>query len=599
MEAFRHTADDTTTARVGPTAREAAGAGPQAALVLFDRREARVVVLGEGESAVVGRSFPADVQLASRTLSRQHARLSLRDAQLQITDLDSRNGVVVRGERVRHAALHAGDVAWLGEVRLTVDSAGAPTNADGVITFERFHGALAQEMVRAREYRRPLSLMLLRRPGREPAIADYAPALRALLRPTESLAIYGAATVAVLLPESAQDSAERFFERVRERVDGKLVAGLAVFPGSANSDEALLTAVRHAVCRAEKDGPLVVAAAAHEDREAIADGVVLVRGSATARVHDLARRAARSRLPILILGETGTGKELLARDVHRASPRCDGPLRVVNCGALPPSLMESVLFGHAKGAFTGATAAQPGVFEQADGGTLFLDEVGELSPSAQAALLRVLETGLVQRLGATSERRVDVRLLSATHRDLTEMCRQQGFREDLLHRLNAVSLTLPPLRDRREEVRPLAELFLRQLSERDPVLSTEGPRSIHADAMARLERFAWPGNVRQLRNAIERAAVLALGEAIELEDLPEELRRTDAPLPTTAPPAPSLETTGSVTSATPFNERLAAFEADLIRRALAEAGGQRNRAAELLKMPLRTFMKRLKQYDLG
>jgi DNA-binding NtrC family response regulator len=324
-----------------------------------------------------------------------------------------------------------------------------------------------------------------------------------------------------------------------------------------------------------------------------ADGEIVAQNQRMLHAFDLARRAARSDLPVLVLGETGTGKEVLARTIHAASPRAMRPFHAFNCGALPPSLMQSVLFGHEKGAFTGAAQSHAGVFEQADGGTLFLDEVGELSAEAQVALLRVLEAKVVTRLGATMERKVDVRVLAATHRDLPALCIEGRFREDLMHRLNAVTLVLPPLRERSDEIPVFSERFLRGSH-----LPADCARSIAPAALDALCAYRWPGNIRQLKNVIERAAVLALGDVIELDDLPEELRvqtaskqaaeTRDPPKAKPTKPSPHL----------PFNQRMQEYEAELIRHALAESEGNRTRAAQRLRMPLRTLMKRLRTYGI-
>ena len=245
------------------------------------------------------------------------------------------------------------------------------------------------------------------------------------------------------------------------------------------------------------------------------------------------------------------------------------------------------------------------MFEQAHGGTLLLDEVGELSLSAQAALLRVLENKTLTRLGSGSERKVDVRVLAATHRDLPALCGERRFREDLLHRLNAVTLILPPLRERPEEVPAFVERFLRGGD-----LPQDSARAISPEALAKLCAYRWPGNVRQLKNVIERAAVLALGAVVDVEDLPEEVRgpAVTAPVPQPAPTTPPAPTASATTppppapepadSALSFRERLQQHEADLIRRALAQADCNRTRAARLLRMPLRTFMKRIKEYGI-
>lgn len=227
-------------------------------------------------------------------------------------------------------------------------------------------------------------------------------------------------------------------------------------------------------------------------------------------------RIAHSAAPILVQGETGTGKELAARAIHAASPRADFPLVCVNCASIAETLIESELFGHVQGAFTGAQQSRRGLIAEADGGTLFLDEVGELSLEAQAKLLRVIEDGEVRRVGSDRVRHVDIRLISATHRDLAEMVEQKRFREDLYYRLNVMPLRMPPLRDRGEDIVQLAELFLGEAAGRLP-----GQRGFRFSARAkkRLRAYPWPGNVRELENVIERAVILARGEVIDEDDL--------------------------------------------------------------------------------
>ncbi|WP_315852535.1 sigma-54-dependent transcriptional regulator [Mariniblastus fucicola] len=225
-------------------------------------------------------------------------------------------------------------------------------------------------------------------------------------------------------------------------------------------------------------------------------------------VFRLIQRVASSDKPVLIQGESGTGKELVSRAIHKSSPLSEKPLVVVNCAALPDQLLESELFGHEKGAFTGAVAAKPGLFEIADGGTLFIDEFGEMSGALQAKLLRVLEDGSMRRVGSVAERKVKVRVIAATNRDLDQEVKDKNFREDLFYRINVLGIMLPPLRQRAGDIRLLAEKF-------------SGPDwSVDEDVMTRLENYSWPGNVRQLQNAIERAKVLAEEDRIELKNLP-------------------------------------------------------------------------------
>jgi len=277
------------------------------------------------------------------------------------------------------------------------------------------------------------------------------------------------------------------------------------------------------------------------------------------------RKAARSDATVLLLGESGTGKEVIARALHRWSARSAGPFVAVNAAALAETLLESELFGHEKGAFTGAQARKAGKFELAQGGTIFLDEIGDISSATQAKLLRVLQERAFERVGGTETVTVDVRAIAATNRDLKKRVAEGKFREDLYYRLNVVSIALPPLRERRGEIRPLAEHFLRELK--------AGAR-FAPETLEVLDRYDWPGNVRELRNALERATVLHEGEEITPGDLPSEVLLSG--------PVPSDSYHGQVED----------YRKRLIRETLARFGGNQTRAAEALKLQ-RTYLARL------
>jgi two-component system response regulator AtoC len=286
----------------------------------------------------------------------------------------------------------------------------------------------------------------------------------------------------------------------------------------------------------------------------------------------------------LITGETGTGKELAALSLHAGGKRRDKPFVAVNCAALPESLAESELFGHERGAFTGAASAKVGYFEAADGGTLFLDEVGELPPPLQAKLLRAVETRQIVRLGETRPLPVDVRVVAATHRELAAEVKAGRFREDLYFRLCAAQVALPPLRSRPREIPLLARTFLEQACKQ---LGREVP-SLDAAALAQLSAHAWPGNVRELRNAM--AALAALHEGPTVDEVPL------GAAPQQAPPPPLAA--GPRKSFPPLAEELRALERTRMVEALEASGGVQKRAAQLIGMPLRTFVLKAKQYGL-
>jgi Nif-specific regulatory protein len=287
-----------------------------------------------------------------------------------------------------------------------------------------------------------------------------------------------------------------------------------------------------------------------------------------AEVVETLRAAAPTRSTVLLLGESGVGKEVLARAIHRWSDRADGPFIAVNCVALTAELLESELFGHERGAFTGALAQKRGRFELAQGGTIFLDEIGDLDPKLQAKLLRALQEREFQRVGGTRDIRVDVRVIAATNRDLHHAMAERTFREDLYYRLAVVSVRVPPLRERREDISSLAEDLLARFA-RD---LGKGQLALSADALDRLQSSEWPGNVRQLSNTIERAAVLAKGPVIRATDLAMDASRSTPPPASLADPLDAF----------PLSEAVEGYKMRRIRQALAQTGGNQSRAAELL-----------------
>jgi len=306
------------------------------------------------------------------------------------------------------------------------------------------------------------------------------------------------------------------------------------------------------------------------------------RSAAMQRLQVFIERVAATPATVLIHGESGTGKELAAAIIHGLSSVSTGPFVAINCAAIPESLLESELFGHEKGAFTGAVAQHEGVFSRADGGTLFLDEIGEMSLPTQARMLRVLETRSFTRVGGTREVAVSVRLIAATHRDLRAMVADGRFREDLLYRLSVIQTELPSLRERPEDIEPLVRHFAAQLG--DEI----GRRieSIAPDALEMLQRYRWPGNVRELRNVVERALVLGDGPVLELDDLPPELL-----LAAPAGPAPTIPQGGTIRT-------LVELEKIAIAEALQATGGNKARAAALLGIDRTTLYRKLKDHAL-
>jgi two-component system response regulator HydG len=320
-------------------------------------------------------------------------------------------------------------------------------------------------------------------------------------------------------------------------------------------------------------------ARALEKQLRVVQGAPIVGKSAAMReALETIARVADADVPVLLLGETGTGKSLAARTLHAQSTRANGPFVAVNCAALPDNLLESELFGHVRGAFTGATSSRDGLFVDADGGTLFLDEIGEMSTSLQAKLLHAIEHRTVRPVGGDHERAVDVRIVAATHKDLRKAVAEKTFREDLLYRLDVVSIELPALRHRRDDVPELVETFFRGAREKHP---TSPARRLSTEALEILLGYAWPGNVRELAHAIERAVLLARGEEVRGSELPESIRRA---------PAPSESFAGDVRTLREIQRRYAAW-------ALQQSGGHRSRTAEKLGVDRKTLGKLLDESE--
>jgi DNA-binding NtrC family response regulator len=584
---------------------------PQATIVIYAHDDTRVVELSEGDTVLVGRAAPADVIVEDLTISRKHARFSYNEGHVEIEDLGSRNGTLVHGARVQTARVRTGEDVRLGGVAVSVHLRHGAEPPLGISGYDQLVLRLEDEVVRARTFGHVLSVVALFAPDTNaPRVLDqvqpeprhvsrWAPRVREELRPVDALAVHGPFSVLALMPETNAAAAERIARRLTCLPGvSALYCGIATFPDTAKSASALVSAAQTAARSATQRSPVQQARGVAPGEE----GAPIVRADAMLRLYGLADRMAANNAPVLILGETGTGKEVIARHIHRASPRAHKRMVVINCAALPATLIESALFGHEKGAFTGADAVKKGVFEEADGSSLFLDEVGELSPAAQAALLRVLETRRFSRVGSAREIEVDTRIIAATHRDLETMVEARTFRADLYYRLNTMTAKVPPLRARREEIVPLARAFLQQTVER----WNTSARDFAPQTLELLGGYDWPGNVRELRNVIERAAVICTGDLLEPEDLPERVRSGVVPRETSVGqgPGPPARESGapdsepSDLSAVAFRDRVRDYEVKLITDALEAARGNQSRAAEILQMPLRTLVHKIKVFGL-
>ena len=551
--------------------------GPHAFLVIHVEgadRTSRVVDLPEGVDVTFGRSRGATIFVDSEKVSRTHARVRRTGDVIEVEDLGSRNGTRVNGEKIEGPhRLDSGDEISIGPILAIVGVAsGLRGHASAVADADAGEARLVAEVDRAVRYHRPVTLGIVR--VANDAVVD---AMSRALRPMDLMAEDAGDDYLVILPELGRDEGAAALERLLDfaRAAGASAStALARCPEDGTTVEALIGAARAAL-RAGRSPRAAVAAPV-----AAPAGGPVVLDAAMRRVYSLVERIADTPMTVLILGETGVGKELVAEAIHAKSSRRDRPLIKLNCAALPETLLESELFGYERGAFTGADRRKVGFFEAADGGTLFLDEIGEMPLSLQAKLLRVLERKVITRVGGTTEIATDARVVAATHRDLDAEVRAGRFRQDLLFRIGGFTLVVPPLRDRSAEIVPLAEHFARETA-------TEQGRpapTFADDARDALTGYTWPGNVRELKNAIERALVLC-GDQITAADLPDKLRDAGQ---RTRPVAPAADMRG----------HLAEVERAAIVAALEAEGHNQTRAARRLGLSRRALIYKMEKYGL-
>jgi len=505
---------------------------------------------------VLGRAPECDVPIDDGGVSRRHASIEKREGRWVVEDLGSRNGTSVNGEIVKGAtrALEAGDVVRIARTEIVLATLSPLERAT-----DPAEGRAARQFATTSS----------QHGGRAAIVRVVAPRGRNL---SELRGLLDGAGVVesrtetewILVPfDPATEAVSSLVERLRSTAPE-----FTIDAASAPEDGASFHALWIRLHAATREAPTIAG--------------VVVADAEMRRIYEFADRLAKVDTTVLILGETGVGKDVLARHVHTQGARKEGPFVRLNCASLPETLLESELFGHERGAFTGADRRKTGYFEAAHRGTLFLDEVGELPASAQVKLLNVLETRAIVRIGGTQEVPVDVRVLCATHRDLVKEVEKGRFREDLFYRISTVKLRIPAIRERPSEVRLLSNVFGAQFAERMGFR----PPAFSEAAMEALVRFAWPGNVRQLRNAIEHAVLLSDGKTIEIAHLPSEL--VDVAAPSEAKGDASASVRSSVET----------FERDQLRAALEAEKWNQTRAAQRLGLSRRALIYKMQKYDL-
>jgi DNA-binding NtrC family response regulator len=534
-------------------------------LVVMGEAVFETVALPTRGEVIVGRGSEADVRVAEPRASRRHARLVLGD-DIRVEDLGSANGTRVRGRKLeagKPVTVAAGEAIAIGALVLMVQVNRVASPRRGVLPHAELEGRIDWECARGEAT--GVGFSVARVVAGERAAASASPSS---IRAVDVVGRCGPGELGLLLPAlvgPAALKAARAFAATLEAGKGEARVGVATYPQDGRNAAALLARAGE---RAEVAAPDAWAP------------VTCVEESVR-RLYALAARAASGAIGVVILGETGVGKDVLARFLHDASPRAARPFVSVNCAALSESLLESELFGHERGAFTGAGAAKEGLLETAPGGTVFLDEVGELPAATQAKLLRAVETREVLRVGGVRARKIDVRFVAATNRDLEADVARGAFRRDLYFRLNGMTLSIPPLRERPRDLPLLARAFVKTLSagsgrRRAPALSD--------GALAVLATHAWPGNVRELRNVLERALLLCDGDVVSEAHLPTESF--------VAPPAPPP------LAAAPAQEPRDAERARILA-ALTACAGNQSRAAKKLGISRKVLIARLDAYGVA
>ena len=546
-------------------------------LVVADNAVIAIHVLPETGSVTIGRGADNSVQIDDESISRRHAVLHVGPV-MRIEDLGSSNGTKLRDVAIppnRPHDVNVNELMTLGSLTLIIQGRFTSPQVSRIATHDYFQTRLEEECARAERNGTQFAVIGIRvSPGAPDSVVVEA--LMSTLRTSDVLAKVGEREYELLLVDATRPQAEHVSQRLTDcllELHTTSTSLVVHFPSDGRNAYELMTRL-----------------AGHGDDTERGDGGedLVIAEQSMRDLYALIQRIAASDLPVLILGETGVGKEKMSRAVHNESPRASKPFIAINCAALNDALLESELFGHERGAFTGANTVKTGLLEAASGGTVFLDELGDMSLAIQAKLLRVIEEGEVRRVGGIKSRKINVRFIAATNTDLEAATERGRFREDLYFRLSAATLVIPPLRERPREI----ELLARRFANRAFARTTGFPKAkeFTPEALTMLKGYSWPGNIRELRNVIERAVLLCGNAAIGTEHLPvEKMRGTFVRAPTN---------NAMIAVADPDQTLPPPDERTRILDALKQADGNQAKAASLLGVSRRTLINRLEQYNL-
>jgi DNA-binding NtrC family response regulator len=579
------------------------GMGRLHALVISDKVVATYPLPDSG-TIKVGRSPQCEIQIDEASISRAHAAIAI-GPPIMIADLGSANGTRVRDrklERDQPIEITPGEAIQLGSATLIIQRQAAPIRPHRLWTHDYFEVRLEEECARAA--RRGMEFAVIRVRCTSPVTPESIHrALGDLVRMSDVVGEYGPADYEILLVDTGIEAAELAERRIVSELSRHGISvrvGTACYPRDGRNSDELMARVEGA-------------ARGIASTEGARQRLDVVPERTMQDLYALAARVANGTISVLILGETGVGKEVLAEKVHKLSPRTDKPYLRLNCAALSETLLESELFGHERGAFTGAVGTKAGLLETADGGSVFLDEVGELPLSMQVKLLRVIEERLVLRVGGLKPRPLDVRFIAATNRDLDAEIARGKFRQDLYFRLNGATLVIPPLRERLGEIVGLARSFLEQAARQARLAH---PPELSEEALQALLGYSWPGNIRELRNMIERAVLLSGEGPIAARHLPlEKMRVTFAAAQSGRPSAPRANPALQAHDRDDFDPPTKLVEGNPVLRrgpklsldeeraqieaALQACAGNQTRAAKMLGIARRTLINRVKEFGLA